>query len=585
MSLRILKQHTGRKVMMFRPQIFAGITYLLCVCALPVIAMEPWTADVSVTPDHVYADGIQEATIVATQILDLDGLPVPEGTVVTISTSRGTIEGGTPNPVAGYRDFVVENNSVVATYRSEDLALAPNQTSIAGISLYSVRDDGRPLRLVQTALVTLVGKSAAVLSFTPDHVYADGMQTASIVITDILDADGNPVPDGEVCALRANRGVIEGGLPNPAGNGYQDFVIENNSIVATYRSPDLALFPGQTSNDFVSLHSLRPDGFPFVATASAVVTLIGKSSATITPIPDQVFADGIQTSTITVTDILDANGNPVPDGEICALGASRGSIEGGTPNPAAGLRDFVIQDNMIVATYRAPDLNLFPGQTVIETIALLSIRPDGFPFATTATGRITLTGIQDVDNDGVPDPEDNCPHEFNPLQEDLDGDGLGDVCDPDDDSDGVPDIEDNCPIDPNPNQQDFDLDGMGNACDDVFGGDGIIADLESLILALRDLIVAVNPPGGNGMIAKLTGKGSVLSKAAGAVIDFGNETIDVDTYLDELDGALAMLDAFDLQLAAKLGNGQVPPVEGNEMQGLSGQVRGLLVSLKSAVGG
>jgi hypothetical protein len=36
----------------------------------------------------------------------------------------------------------------------------------------------------------------------------------------------------------------------------------------------------------------------------------------------------------------------------------------------------------------------------------------------------------DIDGDGVNDWDDNCPDTFNPEQEDTDGDGLGDACDP-----------------------------------------------------------------------------------------------------------------------------------------------------------
>lgn len=53
--------------------------------------------------------------------------------------------------------------------------------------------------------------------------------------------------------------------------------------------------------------------------------------------------------------------------------------------------------------------------------------------------------IADGDGDCVPDDTDNCPTVYNPDQADTDGDGLGDVCDPDRDGDGVPNDIDECP--------------------------------------------------------------------------------------------------------------------------------------------
>ena len=93
----------------------------------------------------------------------------------------------------------------------------------------------------------------------------------------------------------------------------------------------------------------------------------------------------------------------------------------------------------------------------------------------------------DQDGDGVLDSVDNCPAVANADQANLDGDAFGDVCDsdrdgdfvpntfdlfPDDpnefadnDDDGVGDNSDNCLGDANPGQENIDGDLLGDECD------------------------------------------------------------------------------------------------------------------------
>src|SRR5215212_6451580 len=53
----------------------------------------------------------------------------------------------------------------------------------------------------------------------------------------------------------------------------------------------------------------------------------------------------------------------------------------------------------------------------------------------------------DWDSDGIRNALDNCLKQSNPDQTDLDGDGQGDVCDPDRDGDGQLNAVDPCPDD------------------------------------------------------------------------------------------------------------------------------------------
>ena len=107
---------------------------------------------------------------------------------------------------------------------------------------------------------------------------------------------------------------------------------------------------------------------------------------------------------------------------------------------------------------------------------------------------ITITA-PDSDGDGTYDFQDNCPSVFNADQANLDNDAFGDACDSDIDGDGtdnafdafpndstesadsdadnVGDNADNCVNDANADQANLDGDALGDACDPDMDGDGI----------------------------------------------------------------------------------------------------------------
>jgi hypothetical protein len=73
----------------------------------------------------------------------------------------------------------------------------------------------------------------------------------------------------------------------------------------------------------------------------------------------------------------------------------------------------------------------------------------------------------DSDGDGICDADDLCPSTPDPLNNDSDGDGIGDACDDDDDNDGVLDVDDCEPRNPFifPGNVENCTDGIDNNCD------------------------------------------------------------------------------------------------------------------------
>ncbi len=179
--------------------------------------------------------------------------------------------------------------------------------------------------------------------------------------------------------------------------------------------------------------------------------------------------------------------------------------------------------------------------------------------------------LNDYDLDQVCDSTDNCPRAINRDQSDLDQDGAGDRCDDDLDGDGVPNASDNCMFVSNADQADLDNNGLGDACQ---GTPPVVAHVTDQIAQATVIVQGSDIPGANGMLAKLA---QIRNAVQRAVAGCRSGALTQAEYLAELQHALTLLDAFDNQLSAKAG--ELGAATTAQLRALSAAIRADLATL------
>ncbi|MDZ7699068.1 MAG: invasin domain 3-containing protein [Deltaproteobacteria bacterium] len=272
-------------------------------------------ASISITltanPTSIPADGSSSSTITAT-LTDGSGQPVTPGTSVTFTTNLGTFSNGSTTITTS---TIGENGQAsVSLIAASTEGVATVTASSSGVS--------------QSVTVGFTGGVAVIaLTANPTTIPADGSSSSTITAT-LKDGTGGAVSPGTSVTFNTTLGRFStGGTTITTATQDDSGVVAVSLISGT--SPGTATVTCTSSG----------------VSQSTTVAFSGEpADITVAASPSTLVADGSSTSTVTAT-VLDANGNPVPDGETLTVTVEAGTISKINPTTT---------DGVATVTYTAP---------------------------------------------------------------------------------------------------------------------------------------------------------------------------------------------------------------------------------------
>ncbi len=159
--------------------------------------------------------------------------------------------------------------------------------------------------------------------------------------------------------------------------------------------------PSQLSAGLHQLQARVSDSSGFVDTATVAITVVNRPDVQIyTPASGTVLLEGQSL-------ILSGAADDIEDGNLSSVLAWTSSLQGELGSGSS--------------------LNTTFTTIGIHTVSATVVDSDGY--VPTVTPQITIEVMADSDGDGIAESVDNCPVVANPDQSDVDGDGIGDLCD------------------------------------------------------------------------------------------------------------------------------------------------------------
>jgi len=352
---------TAAKPGTLRVQVQSGGTYSNMVI-LTVVPGPPAKAHIEASPRTITANGTERSSLVIT-VTDAYDNPVGSGLPVTVTTNLGLV-GGSGDTVDG----------VVTRYLT---------STVAGVAYLQT---GSLLPVGDITVTLQPGPpSQAVVTAEPAQVFADGVSTSTLTIS-VEDSFGNRVGDGVPVAVSTSLGTLTGS--GSTVGGVTTRILRSSTKVGTANIvvTGLTTIGGQV--DFVP-------GPP--------------SSAIVQAWPLEVEANGVDTSTLTIT-IRDAWGHLVADGTNVVITSTVGYVSGDMSTTGGVLTRTLRSSTAGRAHIGSPGLTLVGDDVVFvpgpASTAEIIANPKTLPADGSSTTLLTVV---------VRDGQGNLVHDGTPL--------------------------------------------------------------------------------------------------------------------------------------------------------------------------
>lgn len=386
-------------------------------------------------------------------LTDHAGNPYPDGAKVVVTAGSycfrsrphnfcigshgGSILNGEGDSPDGYglKVFTVHNQRIDVLY---DPGTAPPletaQGGTANIQVLPANASGNRTSdmVLDVASVSLTVFQTVGTSRSQTSAVADGLEKiVTVTFSGARDSAGQPVPDGTPFLVTVEAhcfrdpafnncigsagGSILSGVASADGYGLRRHILSGGKAEVQYSPGGTLLEYPLTAMANLQFLPSRPDGSR-IGSRAFQITPIQLSSAQAMTIsaPASVFADtGDNRVLLTLSDIKDSLGNPVPDGTKVVVTAEAqcfrhpatnacipsagGVIVSGIPSPDGyGLKVHEIHGGQTQVTYSAQGVGLQSRQTAVVTVQIMPSNPNGNRIGSRAIAirEITATGYQ-----------------------------------------------------------------------------------------------------------------------------------------------------------------------------------------------